>query len=999
MRSSIVVRWLIAFVLAASFLASPAWVLADGTGWMPPSLSVSGNFTTPNNAFTSNNQYASATNTQSEVYGTFNVPTIPAGATINGVQVSVEGYRSTGGGGSKTFDVSLSWNGGTSYTSTKNTGDMATTQDRIVYLGDAFDTWGRTWSPNDFTNANLRVRFYANAATGTLYLDCVQVRVYYTPTTPINSGWKLPTSNSSIPGSTAFINPTRAYSCSDGLYATATSSSYSHSYYNFGFGLPAGATINGIEVSVRGYRDSTSTRTFNVSLSWNGGTNWTSGASGLKNTGDLGATGSTVFLGGSSDTWGYASWSPTIINSNTNFRVRLDSTSGGNTIYLDCIQVRVYYTTPPALAVSIEGNNSFCPGTSENLTANAVGGVPPYSYLWSTGATTQSIVVTTPGTYSVTASDSSICTGKIFSDNNTMITQGNLPGSYPRNAVLAWVHPNWWSSTLGLSSPTLNPSGYTFDYYTDNVTRWIWEQYYVVHPVDGDRVFFERSFNVPATPTSATLHITCDNGCEAWVNGIFLGRGELQPCWATDNLTNTCVPSQGWQSVETYSPFLQQGTNILEIRAANEYSGPPETTDNGTVTSNPGAIIYDLVYEYHCTASDSIDITWNPTPTANFTAVPVSGPVPLSVQFTDTSTGSPTSWAWDFESNGSIDSYDPNPLYIYSSQGIYEVTLIVTNTYGCSDDEIKPNCINVSPPPTAPIVNSIEIYATQDCVEPHVTAMDPQTTYYAKVSIMTNGEQLNQLQTVEATLFYNSTGSDNMTALGSGDTQTCAILSRIVGGTISDWTIVAGSPTSWAIVPGSCYEPNLNMTSGDWIFAFKPGKVATENIGVADWDAQGKAIRNPTQTGDRYVRDKDMNWYGEITVNTPSVDWGEVPLGLTSDNTTYNPKTVSIQYIANGDYYENISSTDWTGDGETVILSTGDPPALPGMFALKANAINELSSAITVTYSSNCTNATGVLTTEDGVTVANNGLWLSLSETGIAPVTYNGTIYYQIANR
>jgi FOG: PKD repeat len=35
-------------------------------------------------------------------------------------------------------------------------------------------------------------------------------------------------------------------------------------------------------------------------------------------------------------------------------------------------------------------------------------------------------------------------------------------------------------------------------------------------------------------------------------------------------------------------------------------------------------------------------------PTANFTAAPTSGPVPLAASFTDTSTGGPTSWSWDF---------------------------------------------------------------------------------------------------------------------------------------------------------------------------------------------------------------------------------------------------------------------------------------------------------------------------------------------------------------
>lgn len=54
----------------------------------------------------------------------------------------------------------------------------------------------------------------------------------------------------------------------------------------------------------------------------------------------------------------------------------------------------------------ITGNTSFCEGSSTILTVN--GGD---SYSWSTGATTASIVVNTPGNYSVTVSSSNGCSG------------------------------------------------------------------------------------------------------------------------------------------------------------------------------------------------------------------------------------------------------------------------------------------------------------------------------------------------------------------------------------------------------------------------------------------------------------------------------------------------------------------------------------------------------------------------------------------------------------
>jgi PKD repeat protein len=84
-----------------------------------------------------------------------------------------------------------------------------------------------------------------------------------------------------------------------------------------------------------------------------------------------------------------------------------------------------------------------------------------------------------------------------------------------------------------------------------------------------------------------------------------------------------------------------------------------------------------------------------PPPVANFTATPLSGQQPLTVNFTDTSTGSPTSWAWDFTNNGSTDSTLQNPSYVYSNAGTYSVKLTATNAAG-SDDEIKTNYIIVT---------------------------------------------------------------------------------------------------------------------------------------------------------------------------------------------------------------------------------------------------------------------------------------------------------------
>lgn len=70
------------------------------------------------------------------------------------------------------------------------------------------------------------------------------------------------------------------------------------------------------------------------------------------------------------------------------------------------------------------------------------------------------------------------------------------------------------------------------------------------------------------------------------------------------------------------------------------------------------------------------------TPEASFTASVTSGVTPLAVAFTDTSTQFPTSWAWDFDNDGLVDSTLQNPTFAYTTPGTYSVRLVATNEAG-----------------------------------------------------------------------------------------------------------------------------------------------------------------------------------------------------------------------------------------------------------------------------------------------------------------------------
>lgn len=95
------------------------------------------------------------------------------------------------------------------------------------------------------------------------------------------------------------------------------------------------------------------------------------------------------------------------------------------------------------------------------------------------------------------------------------------------------------------------------------------------------------------------------------------------------------------------------------------------------------------------------NVTVPPGPQAGFTASPASGPAPLTVAFTDQSTGTIGSWSWDFGDGGS--STSQNPVHTYSSTGTYTVILTVSNAGGPSSNQTT---ITINPPRPAANFNA-----------------------------------------------------------------------------------------------------------------------------------------------------------------------------------------------------------------------------------------------------------------------------------------------------
>ncbi|HUR28760.1 MAG TPA: PKD domain-containing protein, partial [Planctomycetota bacterium] len=85
----------------------------------------------------------------------------------------------------------------------------------------------------------------------------------------------------------------------------------------------------------------------------------------------------------------------------------------------------------------------------------------------------------------------------------------------------------------------------------------------------------------------------------------------------------------------------------------------------------------------------------NAGPHADFTATPTSGPRPLAVQFTDTTSGAATDWEWDFgDGTGSTARH---PLHVYTHPGSFSVKLSATGPGGIAT-KLRPAFIGATAP-------------------------------------------------------------------------------------------------------------------------------------------------------------------------------------------------------------------------------------------------------------------------------------------------------------
>ncbi|MDD4848301.1 MAG: PKD domain-containing protein [Bacteroidales bacterium] len=213
------------------------------------------------------------------------------------------------------------------------------------------------------------------------------------------------------------------------------------------------------------------------------------------------------------------------------------------------------------------------------------------------------------------------------------------------------------------------------------------------------------------------------------------------PCAKMTGYSGSAIPNEDWLISPAFNLSTYEGVNLsfqnaykfdgnaLEVFFSNNFDGANPSTatwspltyvaSSGNYAWTPsGDIALDdfngencnIAFKYTC--DDAAASTWEIDDillvaeseislVANFSATPTSLMTGETVAFTDLSQGNPTGWTWTFEGGTPAVSTEQNPTVTYATEGIFDVTLTIsdgTNT----DTKLMEDYIIVTATPPAP---------------------------------------------------------------------------------------------------------------------------------------------------------------------------------------------------------------------------------------------------------------------------------------------------------
>jgi serine protease AprX len=212
--------------------------------------------------------------------------------------------------------------------------------------------------------------------------------------------------------------------------------------------------------------------------------------------------------------------------------------------------------------------------------------------------------------------------------------------------------------------------------------------------------------------------ISTNGGGSGFINNTANVKCDQLVAQTSSALTQIVLPVPPTLKVNDFTATPISGTQPLKVSFTSSVSGTPtrwtwafesaRNTQNfnvGTAThtySNTGK--YNVILTVRDAAGHTSSLTKQNyitvnraiRPTANFVVTPSSAKIGTTLQFTDKSTNSPTSWQWNFGDNSrtSTDTRQ-NPTHAYTRAGSYTVTLAASNVAGYSTKTVR-NCASVT---------------------------------------------------------------------------------------------------------------------------------------------------------------------------------------------------------------------------------------------------------------------------------------------------------------
>ena len=289
--------------------------------------------------------------------------------------------------------------------------------------------------------------------------------------------------------------------------------------------------------------------------------------------------------------------------------------------------VTVIVSSAPAPTVTATSLQA-CTGQTITLTSTSGD-----SYVWSNGATSQSIVVNSNGSYSVTTTNTNACNGVGIS-NPVTVTFTSVSPTVTASATVACL-----GEVITLTSTLA-------DSYT-------WSNGATTQSID---VTTSGSYDVTTTNSNSCNGIGTSSPVTISFNAVSptITSSATQACSGeVVTLTSSTADSYSWSNNAT--------TQTIQVSTSGNYS---------VVTTNSNACL-------GVGSSNSIAVDFTPTPIASGTMT-LSGNI---ATFTNTST-SATSYSWDF--GDFTNSTASAPIHAYAVNGTYTVVLTANNG-NCSD--------------------------------------------------------------------------------------------------------------------------------------------------------------------------------------------------------------------------------------------------------------------------------------------------------------------------